>query len=48
MPKVNIGEGVAVGALTLVLQDLNSWKIYKGIPATFHKDRSRELLDLLK
>lgn len=47
MPKVNIGEGVAVGAMSLVLKDLDPWKIYKGIPATLNKDRSRKLLELL-
>lgn len=43
MPKVNIGEGVAVGAMSLVIRDLEPWKIYKGIPATYHKERSKKL-----
>ena len=48
MPKVNIGEGVAVGAISLVLEDLDAWKIYKGIPVKFHKDRSKRLERFLK
>ena len=45
-PGVMIKEGVAVGAMSLVLNDLDSWKIYKGIPAAYYKDRSRKLLDM--
>ena len=44
MPAVNIGEGVAVGAMSLILQGLDPWKIYKGIPAFYHKERSKNLL----
>ena len=43
-PKLTIGEGVAVGAMSLVNKDLLDWRIYKGIPAKFMKDRSRGLL----
>jgi len=45
-PKVTIGEGAVVGALSLVLRDLEPWKIYKGIPAVYYKERSRNLLDI--
>ncbi len=45
-PGVTINEGVAVGAMSLILNDLEPWKIYKGIPAAALKDRSRKLLDL--
>ena len=44
MPKVRIGEGVAVGSMSLVLHDLDGWKIFKGIPAIYHKERSKSLL----
>lgn len=47
LPNVTIQEGVSVGAISLILKDLESWKIYKGIPAKYHKERSRKLLDLL-
>jgi acetyltransferase-like isoleucine patch superfamily enzyme len=45
LPDVEIKEGVAVGAMSLVLNDLESWGIYKGIPATYLKKRSKKLLD---
>ena len=48
LPGVSIGEGVAVGAMSLINQKLDDWGIYKGIPAGFYKKRSRKLLDLLK
>jgi acetyltransferase-like isoleucine patch superfamily enzyme len=44
-PGVTIKEGVAVGAMSLIINDLESWKIYKGIPATYYKDRSKKLID---
>jgi galactoside O-acetyltransferase len=44
MPGVIIGEGVAVGAMSLILHKLDPWKIYKGIPAICYKERSRRLL----
>jgi len=46
LPGVSIGEGVAVGALSLVDRSLEAWGIYAGIPATFIKARSRALLSL--
>jgi len=48
LPGITIHEGVTVGAMSLVLHDLDAWKIYKGIPAIFYKERSRNLLNLLK
>ncbi len=47
MPKVKIGEGVAVGAMSLVLQDIEPWKIFVGIPAKYQIDRSNRLLKYL-
>lgn len=44
LPNVSIGEGTAVGAMSLVNEDLESWSIYAGIPARKIKDRSKELL----
>lgn len=46
LPNVTIGEGVSVGALSLVRQDLDEWGIYVGVPAKRVKDRSRGLLAL--
>ena len=45
LPSVTIGEGVAVGALSLITNDLDPWKIYGGIPARFIKERSRKMLE---
>lgn len=43
-PDLEIGEGSAVGAMSLVRSGLDSWGIYAGIPAKRLRDRSRELL----
>ena len=48
LPGVTINEGVTVGAMSLILHDLDPWKIYKGIPAKYYKERSKKLLDLIK
>jgi galactoside O-acetyltransferase len=45
LPDITIYEGVAVGAMSLITKDLPSWKIYKGIPAKYLKDRSKKLLE---
>lgn len=42
-PKLTIGEGVAVGACSLVTKSLDEWKIYIGIPVKVLKDRSHGL-----
>lgn len=44
MPSVTIGEGVVVGALSLVKEDLAPWKIYGGVPAKLIRERSKKLL----
>ncbi|WP_229423052.1 acyltransferase [Telluria aromaticivorans] len=46
LPGANIGEGSAVGALSLVLRPLEAWGIYAGAPARRLKARSRALLEL--
>lgn len=48
LPGVTIGEGAAVGALSLVTEDLQSWTIYAGVPVRRLRPRSRELLALEK
>jgi galactoside O-acetyltransferase len=48
LPKVTLGEGVAVGTLSLVSKDLAAWGIYSGVPAKWIKERNRELLQLEK
>ena len=44
LPAVIVGEGVAVGAQSLVNKSLDAWGVYAGSPARFIKERSKELL----
>lgn len=46
LPDVTIGEGSAVGALSLVTKSLESWGVYFGSPVKRLKHRSRRLLSL--
>lgn len=45
-PGVNLREGTAVGAASVVRKSTEEWSIYLGNPAKKIKDRSRELLGL--
>ena len=47
IPGGSLGEGVAVGAMSLVNRHLESWGIYFGIPCRFHKKRSNVLTSKL-
>lgn len=44
LPGAILNQGVAVGAMSLVKQELYDFKIYAGIPAKYIKGRSREML----
>lgn len=46
LPGVTIGEGAAVGALTLVARDLDPFTINVGVPARKVGERKRDLLAL--
>lgn len=46
LPGVTIGEGCAIGAMTLVNRSTEAWGIYSGIPAKRAKERNRDLLVL--
>lgn len=48
LPKVTIGEGASVGAMSLVVKNLSPWIVYFGIPAKRLKSRSKRLLELEK
>lgn len=48
MPNIEIGDGSAVGAMSFVSKNLDSWGIYFGIPAKKIKERSKDLLQLEK
>jgi len=43
MPDGYLGEGVAVGAHSLVKSRLDSWGLYCGVPATFLRFRRRSV-----
>lgn len=46
LPGADIGEGSAVGAMSLAVEPLEPWGIYVGSPAKKIKNRSRKLLEL--
>lgn len=48
LPGVEVGEGAAVGSMSLVNKPLAPWSVCVGIPCKKIKDRSRELLLLEK
>jgi len=48
MPGVTLGEGAAIGAMSLVNKPVAPWSIYVGVPAKFLKERKREILQIEK
>ena len=46
-PNLTIGEGVAIGACTLVSKSLDEWGIYVGVPAMRMKERNRGMIKLV-
>lgn len=48
LPGVEIGEGSAVGSMSLVNKTLDAWGIYAGIPCRYKKERSQKLLEMEK
>lgn len=46
LPRVTIGHGASVGALSLVTKSLDPWGVYFGSPAKKLKERSKRLLEL--
>ena len=48
LPGVTIGEGTAVGSMSLVNKSLEPWGIYVGSPCRKIKDRSKKLLEVEK
>jgi len=47
LPNVNLGDGVAVGALSLVNKGFSDFSVVVGTPARIVKQRSKKLLDIL-
>lgn len=46
LPGVILKQGVAIGAMSLIKSDCESFSIYGGNPAKYISQRSRNLLDL--
>jgi galactoside O-acetyltransferase len=46
LPGVEIDEGAAIGAMSMVRAPLAGWRIYSGNPLQDMGERSRDLLDL--
>ncbi|MBV7541532.1 acyltransferase [Acidovorax sp. sic0104] len=46
LPRVIVGEGASVGALSLITKSLDAWGVFAGHPARKIKTRSKRLLDL--
>jgi acetyltransferase-like isoleucine patch superfamily enzyme len=44
LPGVTIGEGTAVGALSMVMGSLQAWKVARGVPAKPIMDRRQDLI----
>lgn len=47
LPGVVIGEGSAIGALSLVTKKIPEWGVYLGTPVKFIKERKKEMLKFL-
>lgn len=48
LPGVTLGEGAAVGSMSLVNHSIDGWGIYVGCPCRKIKDRSKQLLEFEK
>jgi acetyltransferase-like isoleucine patch superfamily enzyme len=48
LPNLTLGEGVSVGAHSLVTKSLDPWGIYFGCPVKKIKEREQGLLELEK
>lgn len=44
-PNVVVGEGCAIGSMSLVNKSIEPWGVYVGIPVKRIKERSRDLLE---
>jgi len=48
LPGITVGEGAAVGAMSLVKNDLAPWNLYVGIPCKKIKNRSKDMVKKAK
>jgi galactoside O-acetyltransferase len=42
LPKVTIGEGAAIGSMSLISKSIEPWGIYVGVPCKRIKERDKE------
>ena len=45
-PALTIGEGVVVGAMSMVKKSVDPWTIVAGVPARYIKDRARKMKEI--
>ncbi len=48
LPGCILGEGTAVGSMSLVNKSLDPWGIYVGVPCRKIKDRKKNILEFEK
>ena len=48
LPGVTIGEGTAIGAMSLVSKNVDSWGIYIGSPLKYIKKRNKDMLKFVE
>lgn len=48
LPGVSIGNGVAIGACSLITHNCKEWGIYVGIPVIRLKNREKDIINLEK
>lgn len=46
LPGAVLHQGVAIGAMSLVKEELEAFKIYAGVPAKYIKERSKKMIEL--
>jgi len=46
LPNLTVGEGCAIGALSLVNKSLDGWGVYGGIPVRRMKERKKDMVFL--
>ncbi|PWD97756.1 acyltransferase [Marinilabilia rubra] len=46
LPNVTLNEGTAIGAMSLIKNDIPEWEIHGGCPARFIKQRKKDILHL--
>jgi galactoside O-acetyltransferase len=48
LPGVNIGDGAAIGSLSMIRSDCEPFTVYGGVPAKRIKERNRALITVAR